>query len=149
MSQLNLPQWDTTMKSRRNEMKIISSFVLLTLIFNTPAFAQQGLFLNYSTSQKLLKDVVECRNDQRLLTNCNSTVENQETEISKLKTLVFNYEKDKLDIINTSEQYKKLSKDTNEKLVECKQSTPSRATWFGAGLLSALILSLASAFVLK
>lgn len=65
------------------------------------------------------------------------------------KLLITGLRKDKEDLKGVSDTFKEQLINKNTELTECKDSKPSRLTWFGAGFIAALITGIAVAFAAK
>jgi hypothetical protein len=65
------------------------------------------------------------------------------------KTIIKGLQQDKVDLLNVSEGFKKELVEKDKELTKCIIAKPSRATWFGVGFLSALLIVIVSALAIK
>lgn len=63
--------------------------------------------------------------------------------------LITGLQKDKVDLLKVSDDFKNQLINKQKALIECEESKPSRFTWFGIGFVTALVIGIVGAFAIK
>lgn len=137
-------------------MKTISWIILFTFVITSSAFAVEapkGIFMTYTTSQRLLGDLkYQQKNviDLNLrLSNRDGQIETLDKEVAQLKLKETTQQTDIGKLTAAKDQYKDLYENTDKKLVKCVEDKPSRLAWFGYGSLTALLVGVVAIVFIK
>lgn len=118
--------------------------------FQTPlSIASEKICFEKPVAQKLLTEIKfgEITSDKLLI--CQQSYSSSRALNKIDKVVITDLTQDKADLSKLSDEYKQRYIKTNEQLTKCNTNVPSRMTWFSYGVISSLVLILASIFVLK
>lgn len=140
----------------RKCLRWISILSLITLIHAVIPIqslaAEQGIFLNYSSSKKLTSTLKFYETNYPTLVQkydvCNKQVDGLNKEVSVTNQLLDGCNKDKVDLKKVSKEFEQKYTDTSNNLIKCEGDKPSRTTWFliGGGVFAIIATSLAVMF---
>jgi hypothetical protein len=87
--------------------------------------------------------------NDKLVTILNLKVDKYFTLSNEYKTKIELLDKDKVDLRLRGDQFEKVYTTCTSDLNDCKQAKPSRLVWYGAGVITTLVLGLATVFMIK
>jgi hypothetical protein len=80
---------------------------------------------------------------------CQKQYSTSRTINSGNQLIITGLQKDKVDLLDMSNEFKSHLINTTKDLKDCKESTPSRMTWFATGFGSAVLVLLLSLLLVK
>lgn len=138
--------------------RMIAALVVLVLLISpslslggqTQGNPGTGIFIGYTTSQKLRSDLRwlndALKANQEKLALCEKETGLLTGQNVDLKKLTEGLEQDKADLKQVAADYKKSYEKADDARLKCEESKPSRATWFGLGYITGLLTAIAAAF---
>lgn len=129
---------------------MICHCLLIILGFQTPLIlASETICFEKSVAQKLLTELEYDKITNEKLDVCFGLYSTNQQIIKIDKSRIEGLKKDKIDITNAKEEFKRDYILTNNQLKKCEETKPSRLNWFGVGSLTTLVLIILSVFTLK
>lgn len=115
--------------------------------------AKTGLFLNYSSSKKLVSDLKYYGENYPKLEQkyniCSEQYSNEKKINITNSQLLDGCNKDKADLKVAKNSFEDKFTKASKDLDECEKDKPSRVTWFGIGSITTLIAILVTVFAVK
>lgn len=120
--------------------------IFLSLVFLPNLALSEDICFEESVAKAVQSEILTCRETDRKI---QTLIDNYEIEIDAQELLVDNLaerltllDDQIIDEHDRAEKYRLEWKSCGETLVDCQQSKPSRATWFGFGAGSGLLIAL-------
>ena len=129
-------------------LRVISSLLLIVLVFPAQSWSEEQLCFNPVEAKKLLTEVKFGQLNANKLNVCQQQYSTLKIVNQNNVTLVTGLQADKEILTKLSDDFKAKYIDTDRKLNECKESVPSRATWFLMGVGTTMIVGLITTFLL-
>jgi hypothetical protein len=129
---------------------ILTNTVIVTPLLAAENNSKAGLFLNYSTSKKLVTDLKYYSENypklEQKYTICTEQYSNEKKVSLVNAQLLDGCNSDKKDLKITKEEFEKKYIKSSGELNECKKSKPSRVTWFTIGAITTAVVTIALEF---
>ena len=133
----------------KNLTSLICIVSFLTAIFPTQSFSGEGIFLNLTSARKVVTELKYCDLTKQRLDICQKQYSTIRTLNTSNEKLVAGLTKDKIDLNFVANDFEQKLIEKNKQLTDLRESQPSRVVWYGAGVITALVLGLAAAFLSK
>jgi hypothetical protein len=104
-----------------------------------------GIFLNHSSSKKLVTDLKFYSTNYPILTEkyniCEQQYKNSKSELLVTDKLLSGCNSDKESLKKVTNEFELKLKDTDQKWRKCEDDKPSKVTWFAIGGVTAMIIT--------